>query len=254
MPTKEKFPISHVLVDCENVGLNGLLDLIVKTDGNPVKFVLFHNATNKLKDIPLDNLKDLGYAISEGRLETVALTIPEDMTKKQAENALDFYIAFYMGQVMPHEPFNSHCVILSKDRDYDPLVLHVQKEFDASRCERLDSYEKLAKRLGVDLKKEEAPKPESPAKKEVKVLVKTESKAKTAKQSSFDLNKSVAKAKKLLKGIKKNPPTTKTKLQHALKSWFSAETITDIEIQQLIEALHAAKVLTVATDGKKISY
>lgn len=255
MPTKEKFPISHVLIDCENVGLNGLLDLIVKTDGNPVKFVLFHNATNKLKDIPLDNLKDLGYAISEGRLETVALTIPEDMTKKQAENALDFYIAFYMGQVMPHEPFNSHCVILSKDRDYDPLILHVQKEFDASRCERLDSYEDLAKRLGVALKKEEQPKPVIPAKKEVKAPVrKVETKAKASNQVSFDVAEAVTKAKKLLKGIKKNPPTTKTKLQHSLKSWFSAEKVSDAEVQQLIEALHTAKVLTIAADGKKISY
>jgi len=253
MPVKEKFPISHVLVDCENVGLNGLLDLIVKTDGNPVKFVLFHNASNKL-NIPLDSLKDLGYAISEGRLENVPLSIPENMTKKQAENALDFYIAFYMGQVMPHEPFNSHCVILSKDRDYDPLILHVQKEFDPSRCERLESYDALAKRLGVDLKKEEAPKPVAPTKKEVKVPPKTEPKAKTAKKSSFDMNKAVAKAKKLLKGMEKNPPTTKTKLQHSLKSWFGAEKISDSEVLQLIEKLSEAKVLTIGTDGKKVCY
>lgn len=254
MPIKEKFPISHVLVDCENVGLNGLLDLVVKTDGNPVKFVLFHNASNKL-NIPLDLLKDLGYAISEGRLENVPLSIPENMTKKQAENALDFYIAFYMGQVMPHEPFNSHCVILSKDRDYDPLILHVQKEFDVSRCERLESYEDLAKRLGVNLKKEEPSKTAVPAKKETKETApKPEPKAKVSKQSSFDINKAVAKAKKLLKGIKKNPPTTKTKLQHSLKSWFSAEKITDSDVQKLIEALHDAKVLSVGADGKKISY
>lgn len=255
MAIKEKFPISHVLVDCENVGLNGLLDLIVKTDGSPIKFVLFHNATNKLKEIPLTDLKDLGNALSEGRLELVPLSIPEDMTKKQAENALDFYIAFYMGQVMPHEPFNSHCVILSKDRDYDPLILHVQKEFDASRCERLASYEELAKRLGVTLKKEEQPKPAASSKKETKdVVQKAEVEVNAPKQASFDVPKAVVKAKKLLKGIKKNPPTTKTKLQHSLKSWFSAEKITDADVQQLIEALHSAKVLTVAADGKKISY
>ena len=81
MPTKDKFPITHVLVDCENVGLNGLPELIVKTDGNPVKFVLFHNASNKL-NIPLDLLKDLNYALNEGRLEPVPLLIPENMTKK----------------------------------------------------------------------------------------------------------------------------------------------------------------------------
>ena len=120
MPTP-KFPISHVLVDCENVGLNGLTDLVVNTDGSPLKFVLFHNSTNKI-NLSLTQLKDFGYALSEGRIELVELAIPEKMTKKQAENALDFYIAFYMGQVMPREPFNSHCVILSKDHDYDPLV------------------------------------------------------------------------------------------------------------------------------------
>ena len=132
MPTP-KFPISHVLVDCENVGLNGLTDLVVNTDGSPLKFVLFHNSTNKI-NLSLTQLKDFGYALNEGRVELVELAIPEKMTKKQAENALDFYIAFYMGQVMPREPFNSHCVILSKDHDYDPLVLHVQKQFGEDRC------------------------------------------------------------------------------------------------------------------------
>jgi hypothetical protein len=89
-------------VDCENVGLNGLTDLVVNTDGSPLKFVLFHNSTNKI-NLSLTQLKDFGYALSEGRIELVELAIPEKMTKKQAENALDFYIAFYMGQVMPRE-------------------------------------------------------------------------------------------------------------------------------------------------------
>ena len=101
MPTP-KFPISHVLVDCENVGLNGLTDLVMNTDGSPLKFVLFHNSTNKI-NLSLTQLKDFGYALSEGSIELVELAIPEKMTKKQAENALDFYIAFYMGQVMPRQ-------------------------------------------------------------------------------------------------------------------------------------------------------
>ena len=101
MPTP-KFPISHVLVDCENFGLNGLTDLVVNTDGSPLKFVLFHNSKNKI-NLSLTQLKDFGYALSEGRVELVELAIPEKMTKKQAENALDFYIAFYMGQVMPRQ-------------------------------------------------------------------------------------------------------------------------------------------------------
>ena len=63
-----KFPISHVLVDCENVGLNGLTDLVVNTDGSPLKFALFHNSTNKI-NLSLTQLKDFGYALSEGRVE-----------------------------------------------------------------------------------------------------------------------------------------------------------------------------------------
>ena len=72
MPTP-KFPISHVLVDCENVGLNGLTDLVVNTDGSPLKFVLFHNSTNKI-NLSLTQLKDFGYALSEGRIEIVKIT------------------------------------------------------------------------------------------------------------------------------------------------------------------------------------
>ena len=218
----ENLPISHVLVDCENVGLNGLTDLVVNTDGSPLKFVLFHNSTNKI-NLSLTQLKDFGYALSEGRIELVELAIPEKMTKKQAENALDFYIAFYMGQVMPREPFNSHCVILSKDHDYDPLVLHVQKQFGEDRCERVESYEELAKRLGLIAKPQKA--------------------KKATPQKAFDLQKTLEKAKANLKGMSKNPPTTKAKLQKTLKNWFAAEKLTDANIQSLIDSLQTAGFL-----------
>lgn len=243
MAAKEKFPISHVLVDCENVGLSGLLDLVVATDGTPIKFVLFHNATNKMS-LPLDRLKDLSNALSDGRLEDIGLSIPENMTKKQAENALDFYIAFYMGQVMPFAPFNSHCVILSKDHDYDPLILHVQKEFGKERCERIESYEALAKRLGIE-------KVKAPAKASVKAPT---PKAQAPKQPAFDVNKFVEKAKKRLKVVSKNPPSTMAKLQNTLKNWFKADKLTEANLQKLIEALQTAKVLTVDAIGKKVKY
>ena len=218
----ENLPISHVLVDCENVGLNGLTNLVVNTDGSPLKFVLFHNSTNKI-NLSLTQLKDFGYALSEGRVKLVELAIPEKMTKKQAENALDFYIAFYMGQVMPREPFNSHCVILSKDHDYDPLVLHVQKQFGEDRCERVESYEELAKRLGLIAKPQKA--------------------KKATPQKAFDLQKTLEKAKANLKGMSKNPPTTKAKLQKTLKNWFATEKLTDADIQSLIDSLQTAGFL-----------
>lgn len=234
----ENLPISHVLVDCENVGLNGLTDLVVNTDGSPLKFVLFHNSTNKIS-LSLTQLKDFGYVLSEDRIELVELAIPEKMTKKQAENALDFYIAFYMGQVMPREPFNSHCVILSKDHDYDPLVLHVQKQFGKDRCERVESYEELAKRLGLSIKPQETKKvaatkkPTPPPAKATK---------KVTPQKAFDLQKTLEKA---MKGLSKNRPSTKAKLQKTLKSWF-----TDADIQSLIDSLQKMNVLEVLKNNQ----
>lgn len=245
MPTP-KFPISHVLVDCENVGLNGLTDLVVNTDGSPLKFVLFHNSTNKI-NLSLTQLKDFGYALSEGRVELVKLAIPEKMTKKQAENALDFYIAFYMGQVMPREPFNSHCVILSKDHDYDPLVLHVQKQFGEDRCERVESYEELAKRLGLIAKPQEAKKVAAPKKPAPQPAKPTK---KASPQKAFDLQKALEKAKANLKGMSKNPPTTKSKLQKTLKNWFAAEKLTDANVQSLIDSLQNAGFLELSKNNQ----
>lgn len=234
----ENLPISHVLVDCENVGLNGLTDLVVNTDGSPLKFVLFHNSTNKI-NLSLTQLKDFGYALSEDRIELVELAIPEKMTTKQAENALDFYIAFYMGQVMPCEPFNSHCVILSKDHDYDPLVLHVQKQFGKERCERVESYEELAKRLGLSIKSQEIKKVAA-TKKPTPQPAKATKKA--TPQKAFDLQKTLEKA---MKGLSMNRPSTKAKLQKTLKSWF-----TDADIQSLIDSLQKMNVLEVLKNNQ----
>lgn len=237
MPTS-KCPISHILVDCENVGLNGLTDLVVNTDGSPLKFVLFHNSTNKIS-LSLTQLKDFGYALSEDRIELVELAIPEKMTPKQAENALDFYIAFYIGQVMSREPFNSHCVILSKDHDYDPLVLHVQKQFGKERCERVESYEELAKRLGLSIKSQEIKKVAA-TKKPTPQPAKATKKA--TPQKAFDLQKTLEKA---MKCLSKNRPSTKAKLQKTLKSWF-----TDADIQSLIDSLQKMNVLEVLKNNQ----
>jgi hypothetical protein len=43
----------------------------------------------------------------------------------QGKNALDFHIAFYLGQEFTASP-TSDCVILSRDTGFDPLVRHLQ--------------------------------------------------------------------------------------------------------------------------------
>jgi hypothetical protein len=42
----------------------------------------------------------------------------------QGPNALDFHIAFYLGQQLTRNP-GSECVILSRDTGFDPLVRHL---------------------------------------------------------------------------------------------------------------------------------
>ena len=244
-----KYPITHVLVDCENVGLNGLTDLVVNTDGSPLKFILFHNSTNKI-NLSLTQLKDFGYALNEGRIELVELAIPEKMTKKQAENALDFYIAFYMGTVMPFEPFNSHCVILSKDHDYDPLILHVQSQFGMDRCERVESYDDLAKLLGVEVKLKETKKVQQPKK---PVVQPTKATKKVSVSNAFDLQKALEKAMSTLKRMPKNRPSTKTRLINSLKSWLKAENPTDANILSLIDSLQKANFLELL-DNNQVKY
>jgi hypothetical protein len=43
----------------------------------------------------------------------------------QGPNALDFHIAFYLGQELTIDP-TSECAILSRDTGFDPLVRHLQ--------------------------------------------------------------------------------------------------------------------------------
>jgi PIN domain len=56
----------------------------------------------------------------------------------QGPNALDFHIAFYVGQQLAQKP-TSVCVILSRDTGFDPLMRHVQAIGRA--CRRVTSLE-----------------------------------------------------------------------------------------------------------------
>ncbi len=43
----------------------------------------------------------------------------------QGKNALDFHIAFYLGQYLAANP-KASCIILTKDKGFDPLVKHLR--------------------------------------------------------------------------------------------------------------------------------
>lgn len=98
-----------LFVDFENAGK---IDLsIVPSD----VFVPFFFGASQ-KSVPTDFLK---AALKLGDRFT-----PIDI-EGQGKNALDFHIAFYLGEYLAANPHAS-CTILSKDKGFDPLVKHLQ--------------------------------------------------------------------------------------------------------------------------------
>jgi len=97
-----------LLVDFENVGR---IDLAAVPDGFVV--ALFFGAAQK--SVPKEFLK----AALKLRDRFIAIDI-----EGQGKNALDFHIAYYLGQYLTQSA-KTPCVILSKDRGFDPLIKHL---------------------------------------------------------------------------------------------------------------------------------
>jgi len=97
-----------LLVDFENVGK---IDLAAV----PERFVvtLFFGAAQR--SVPKEFLK----AAVKLRERFVSIDI-----EGQGKNALDFHIAYYLGQYLTQSA-KTPCVILSKDRGFDPLIKHL---------------------------------------------------------------------------------------------------------------------------------
>ena len=57
------------------------------------------------------------------------------------KNALDFHIAFQLGRTMETAP-NTECFILSRDKGFDPLITHLNK--NGLKCSRLVTLDSLA--------------------------------------------------------------------------------------------------------------
>jgi hypothetical protein len=112
---------SILLVDYENIGKIELGEIPA---GVLVPF--FFGASQK--SVPKEFLK----AALNLRERFVAIDI-----EGQGKNALDFHIAYYLGEYLTRSP-ESACVILSKDKGFDPLVKHlVLRGFTVRRANSL---------------------------------------------------------------------------------------------------------------------
>lgn len=107
---------SVLLVDYENIGK---IDLAAIPDGVRVPF--FFGASQR--SVPTDFLK--------AALKLGERFVPIDI-EGQGKNALDFHIAFYLGEYLARSA-ETPCVILSKDKGFDPLVRHLTRRGFAVR-------------------------------------------------------------------------------------------------------------------------
>jgi hypothetical protein len=107
---------SVLLVDYENIGK---IDLGAIPAGVRVPF--FFGASQK--SVPTEFLK--------AALRLGERFVPIDI-EGQGKNALDFHIAFYLGEYLARSPETS-CVILSKDKGFDPLIRHLVRRGFAVR-------------------------------------------------------------------------------------------------------------------------
>src|SRR5215831_12593898 len=109
-------PESVLLVDYENIGK---VDLSALPEGMRVPF--FFGASQR--SVPTEYLK-AALRLGE-RFEPIDI-------EGQGKNALDFHIAFYLGEYLARAP-DTACVILSKDKGFDPLIRHLTRRGFAVR-------------------------------------------------------------------------------------------------------------------------
>jgi hypothetical protein len=204
----------YLLVDFENVPK---LDLDAVPDGVTVPF-FFGASQKKVETTFLKSALRLGERF-----------IPIDI-EGQGKNALDFYIACYVGEYFARDP-GAECVILSKDKGFDPLVKHLTKR--GLRVRRVASVSEAFPA---------APKaaPRAPA----PVVRKTEVPA-AALQPNAELARAIG---ILAKMPKKNRPRTRKRLHAHLKSTFAGK-LADDAIQAIIDKLISRKSLREDSKG-----
>lgn len=113
-----------LLIDFENVHQVDLGRL-----GEEFNVIVFVGASQK--SVPIDmvaSTQKLGNRVEWCRVEG------------NGSNALDFYIACQLGRVIETAP-SIHCIVLSKDKGFDPLLRHLNKS--GLKCKRINSLLEL---------------------------------------------------------------------------------------------------------------
>ena len=193
----------YILIDYENVQPADLAGL----DVQQACVLVFTGAEQKVGIGLIEAVQALG---EHGRFIRIS---------GNGRNALDFHIAYYLGQWMERDP-QATFLIVSKDTGYDPLITHLNAT--GSRVKRisvaLDPSKKAAPKKVVQPTAKKAAKkaPASqPAKKQAVIK-------KAAKKSTLVANKPQSDAVKIIKGLNgmlNNLPGSEASLRRMASTW-----------------------------------
>jgi PIN domain len=112
-----------------------------------VLFIDFENVQKiDLTEVPADVRVRVFYGVTQKRIPEELVVQAQPLGTRlewikiagQGPNALDFHIAFYLGQELTQNPA-SDCAILSRDTGFDPLIRHLLASGHA--CRRASSLE-----------------------------------------------------------------------------------------------------------------
>jgi hypothetical protein len=111
---------NYILIDYENVQPKNLGIL----NGHPVKVLVFVGA----------NQAKVPYALASS-LQALGNDAEYIKIGGNGSNALDFHIAFYIGQLAERDP-DAYFHIISKDTGFDPLIKHLKERKIFSQREK----------------------------------------------------------------------------------------------------------------------
>jgi len=191
---------NYVLIDLENVQAEALTALV----DDHFKVLLFVGATQaKLPYDLVAAMQRLG-----DRAEYIKIV-------GSGPNALDFHIAFYIGQLSAKDP-NSYFHVVSKDKGFDPLIKHLKsRKIFSARSSKIEDIP----------------------------LVKASTKKSPEDRAQMFID--------MLCQPKATRPRKESTLASAIASFFHKQ-ISDEEVAAVIEALQAARFLVISAG--KVTY
>lgn len=222
----------YILIDHENVQPADLAGF----DTEDVCVMVFTGSTQKVAISLIIAVQNLG---ERGRFIKISGT---------GKNALDFHIAYYLGQYCERDPQASF-LLVSLDKGYDPLIEHLIT--NGFKAKRISPPTPVAKTKTQPTTISTKPAVKKAAKKVVaatKVPAKKAVGTAAASKAKIDVGAVIKK----LKGMPKSRPLKESTLKTMINAW-SGKTLDLTALNQIVAELEAKKVISIS-EKSKVTY